>query len=107
MAYRADRGYETNLASLLSGIVLRYEKAMMEEKIMINVSLTMKMARDLALFGSDLRFPSRSDRFWVNDSCAVALAVIWILSGGRFIPSFFEKISLDHYRRDLSFSGSV
>ncbi len=32
----------------------------MEEKIMINVSLTMKMARDLALFGSDLMFPSRS-----------------------------------------------
>ena len=27
------------------------------------------------------------------------------LLAGRFIPAFFEKICLDHYRRDLSLSG--
>jgi hypothetical protein len=75
MAYRADRGYETNLASLLSRIVLRYEKAMMEEKIMINVSLTMEMARNLALFGRDLMFPSRSihGTYCARDAIAIPL----------------------------------
>jgi hypothetical protein len=43
-----------------------------------------------------------SIRFGVKDSCAVALLVIWILSWRcRFIPAFFEKFCLDHYRRDL------
>ena len=27
------------------------------------------------------------------------------LLAGRFIPAFFEKICLDHYRRDLSLFG--
>ena len=27
------------------------------------------------------------------------------LLAGRFIPAFFEKICLDHYRRDLPLSG--
>src|SRR5438093_6001422 len=102
------------------------------------------MARDSALFGGDLMFPSRSirgtycardafplqrrfarDRFvrgvvrgeignllttmfaidmGRRGSCAVALLLGESSLVARVIRPFFEKISLDDYRRDLSSS---